>query len=118
MYKLVIAGSREFVNYKLFSEKVDEYISVIGKEKIEIVSGGARGADSMAIRYAKEHNIGCVVFNADWDKFGKSAGYKRNAQMADYGDALLCFWDTVSKGTKHMIDLALNRKLNVTIITY
>jgi hypothetical protein len=43
---------------------------------------------------------------ADWDTYGKSAGYRRNADMAKYSDAVVCFWDGVSKGTKHMIDLA------------
>lgn len=57
-------------------------------------------------------------FRADWDTHGKSAGYKRNSQMADHADMLIAFWDGKSKGTKHMIDLARAKKLIVKVVKY
>ena len=58
------------------------------------------------------------VFPADWDKYGKRAGYLRNVQMAEYADALLAFWDGESRGTKNMIDEALSRGLKVGVKRY
>ena|SRR3990172_8219908 len=71
----------------------------------EIVSGGANGVDFLGEQMAKRCMLQCTVFPADWDKYGKSAGYKRNIQMAEYADALIAVWDGKSKGTKHMIDI-------------
>ena len=55
---------------------------------------------------------------ADWDKYGKSAGYRRNKEMAEVADACICFWDGQSKGTKHMIDIATDMGLKVKIVNY
>lgn len=93
--KVIIAGSRELTN----CDKALDYLD----PSDEIVSGGARGIDSAAIRLAKEHGFRLCVMNADWEKWGKSAGYKRNRQMAEYADKLIAFWDGHSKGTEHMI---------------
>lgn len=83
----------------------------------EIVSGGARGADSLAERYAQENDIQLTVFPAEWDKYGKSAGYRRNHQIIDYADVVLAFWDGQSKGTKHAIELAEKQNKPVFIYT-
>jgi len=85
---------------------MDHLLSNKTTEEIEIVSGTARGADEMGERFAKEKGYALKQFPADWDTFGKSAGYRRNSQMADYADACVVFWDGKSRGTKHMIDLA------------
>jgi hypothetical protein len=55
---------------------------------------------------------------ADWDTHGKSAGFKRNKEMAEVSQGLIAFWDNVSKGTKHMIDIATELKLKTLIIKY
>lgn len=81
----------------------------------EIVSGGARGVDSLAITYAKEHYIPCTIMRADWDKYGKSAGFRRNGDMANYADALIAIWDRESRGTLHMINIAKERGLKVFV---
>lgn len=52
------------------------------------------------------------------DLYGKSAGYKRNSEMAEIADALIAFWDCSSKGTKDMIDIAKNKNLLVRVIKY
>lgn len=100
--KIIIAGSRTFNDYQYLSEQLDLFCK--DKEDIEIVSGMARGADILGYRYAKEHNLKVSSFPADWDVYGKSAGYIRNMQMGDYADYLIAFWDGKSKGTEHMIN--------------
>lgn len=77
---------------------------------IEIVSGTANGADKLGEKYAEEHGYTVKQFPADWDKHGKSAGYKRNTEMGDYCDMAVVFYDGQSKGSQHMIDIM--RKLH------
>lgn len=81
------------------------------QNKVLIVSGGAKGADSLAERYAKEMHFPLIVFPAEWDKYGKSAGYKRNELMHQYIShfkkrGCAAFWDGVSKGTASNFSLA------------
>jgi len=114
--KVVIAGGRTFNDYELLKTKCDEILKDFND--IEIVSGTAKGADRMGEQYAKEMGYGLKLFPADWNKYGKSAGYRRNEQMADYADMLIAFWDGESKGTKHMIDYSNKNKLNVQVVRY
>jgi len=115
--RIVVAGSRDFSNRKLAYKVLD-----IVKEKIdkpfEIVSGCARGADSLGEWWAKDNGINVKRFPADWNTYGKRAGYLRNKEMAEYGTHLILFWDGISKGSKHMLDLAEKNDLNVTVIRY
>ncbi len=85
---------------------------------IEIVSGAYKGGDLLGERYAVERNYPIKQFPADWRRYGKSAGLKRNAEMAIYADALIAFWDGESKGTKNMIDLATQAGLKVKIFYF
>lgn len=117
--KVIIAGSRDFNDYELLKTKVDNILSQKKKtHKIYILSGKARGADSLGERYAAEHSLEVLSFPADWDTFGKRAGVKRNAEMANEADALIAFWDGESHGTKHMIDIATKKGLLVRTIKY
>jgi hypothetical protein len=83
---------------------------------IEVVSGAARGADIAGERWAEERDIPVKQFKADWDKHGKAAGPIRNAQMADYADCLVAVWDGQSKGTRSMIEYAVQRGLLVYVL--
>lgn len=116
MIKLVVAGSRSFTNYELMRIKLNKLRESIGD--FEVVSGKARGADSLGERYAKEYSLPIAEFPADWDRFGKSAGFKRNEQMAQYADAVIVFWDGKSKGSQHMINIAKNKDLPLREIIY
>ena len=113
--KLIVAGSREFNNYELLKKSIQENFQWYEVE--EIVSGTARGADTLGEQFAKEYNIPIKQFSANWDLYGKSAGYRRNAEMANYADALIAFWNGDSKGTMHMINLAKEKNLKVVIIS-
>lgn len=120
-YKVIVAGSRGFKNKKLLFEKLDYYLGpkLEGNEyEVIIVSGTAKGADTLGEEYAARCNLRCIRMPADWNKYGKSAGYIRNEEMAKIADACIVFWDGVSPGTKHMIELALKYKLAVRIVKY
>jgi hypothetical protein len=114
--KIIIAGGRAFNDYNLLCQKCDKLLSL--QVEIEIVSGTANGADKLGERYANKKGYPVKKFPANWEKYGKSAGYKRNEEMAKYADALIAFWDGKSKGTKHMIDLAKRYDLKVKVVTY
>lgn len=114
--KVIIAGGRSFDDYQLLKRKCDEILAEIND--IEIVSGAASGADRLGERYAKEKGYAVKQFPADWSKWGKAAGPKRNKQMAEYGDILIAFWDGESRGTKNMIDLANANNLKVEVFKY
>ncbi|UMB55348.1 DUF2493 domain-containing protein [Lutibacter sp. A64] len=115
--KLIIAGSRTFSDYKKLKEVCDQFLQ--DQNNIEIVSGAYyRGADKLGEQYATEKGFPIKQFPADWKKFRRAAGPKRNQQMAKYADALIAFWDGKSKGTKNMIDLAKKENLKVKRIHF
>ena len=115
--KLIIAGGREFNDYELLKEKLDNLL-INNTDDVEIVSGKARGADSLGEKYAKEKGYPVKEFPAKWNEYGKRAGYLRNEEMALYATHCVCFWDGKSKGTKHMIDLAKKSNLNLRVVSY
>jgi hypothetical protein len=97
--KLIIAGSRTFTDYQLLCQTLAPERHHI----TEVMHGGARGADQLGFRWAVRHHVRSRCFAADWERFGKAAGVRRNHQMAQAGDMLLAFWDGRSAGTRHMI---------------
>lgn len=112
--KVIIAGGREFNNYKLLCEVCDG----MSYKDLEIVSGVARGADKLGVKYAEERGYKIKEFPANWNKYGRSAGPIRNNEMSLYADALIAFWDGKSKGTGNMIKLAKKRNLKLKVIYY
>ena len=104
--RTIIAGSRDIVDYKF----VSNIIRNSGINISTIISGGARGVDSLGVRYAKENNLVYELYIPDWDTFGKRAGFIRNCEMGNNADALIAIWNGTSRGTKHMIDYAMNSK--------
>ena len=116
--KVIIAGGRDFNDIHKVIERVDHHLSKCKHLDIEIVSGTASGADKMGEEYADLRDYKVAQFKPDWDKYGKGAGYKRNAEMADYADALIAFWDGKSRGTMHMINIAKKKGLQVKVVEY
>lgn len=114
--RVIIAGGREFNDYSLLSSVCDHMLQ--NQHYIEIISGTARGADKLGERYAKERGYKIIPFEANWQLYGKAAGYKRNQLMAENANALIAFWDGKSKGTKHMIDIATKKGLKVKVVRY
>lgn len=116
MFKVIIAGGRDFNDYTKLKEFCDKVL--INQTEIEIVSGGAKGSDRLGEQYAKDKGYSLKIFKADWDKYGKGAGMLRNTDMANYADALIVFWDGESKGTKNMLKQAKGKGLKIKICRY
>ena len=114
--KLAVVGSRDFNDYDLLKLKLD----IIHKRKsiTLIVSGGAKGADSLAERWAKENRIELLIFLPDWDKYGKKAGYLRNEDIIKNSDAVIAFWDGESRGTLSSINLAKKYEKSCFIVKF
>ena len=106
--RIIVAGSRDFNNY----EVLDKILSCeINPPFDTIISGDARGADSLGAEWADKHGIPVKYFPAYWETYGKGAGFIRNAEMGEYADMLIAFWDGKSKGTAHMIKtMKMNKK--------
>ena len=114
--RVIVAGGRDFNDADRLTYILDGDFGLDRRDTI--LSGMARGADSLAVEYANEAPTKLERYPAEWDKYGKSAGYKRNEQMAKLAEMLIAFWDGKSRGTKHMIDIALREGLEVHVYRY
>lgn len=114
--KVIICGSRGFTNYKLLKRKMNLYTLALGE--VEVVSGGAEGADKLGERWACENYHKFHVFRPDYAKHGKKAPLVRNQEMVDFADALVAFWDGHSPGTRDVIDRAKAKRLKLRIVYY
>lgn len=114
--KIIIAGSRSITDYEKLASVMSQLTAGVSpRNAYEIVSGGADGVDQLGERWAEEYDCPVARFEADWDKYGKSAGPIRNEKMAVYADILIALWDGESAGTENMIDVALNEGLEVHV---
>ena len=99
--KLAIIGSRTFNDYNFLNEVLESF-----KPKLTlVVSGAAKGADTLGEKWAIQNKIQTLIFPADWEKYGKRAGFIRNEDIIKNCDCVIAFWDGESKGTKHSISL-------------
>ena len=121
MTRMLIAGSRDFQDYRLLCAYLDEITAGIQGE-IEVISGQASGADTLGERYAREHGLKVRRFPARWDQLGRSAGVARNRQMIDYirqeSPIAVFFWDGSSRGTLDTIRRAEKAGIDTRIINY
>ena len=102
--KVIVAGGRDFTDYAHLSTVIFDYAESVGEEvAVSIVSGMARGADKLAVDFAKQEGVKLYDFPAKWDLYGKRAGFIRNDAMSVFADELIVFWDGLSKGTRNMI---------------
>jgi hypothetical protein len=105
--KLAIVGSRTFNDYQLLESTILQNFDIASITYV--VSGGANGADKLGELFAKKHNIETIIYKPDWKKYGKSAGFLRNYDIINAADHVIAFWDGVSNGTKHDIDIATQK---------
>ena len=106
-FKVVVAGGRKFDDYDTLRLTLDNLLEdKLKTHKVVIISGKARGADTLGEWYAKGLGLEVLEFPAEWEKYGRSAGHRRNAEMCSECDALCAFWDGRSAGTNSMIDMA------------
>ncbi len=106
--KLAIIGSRTITSVNL-----SDYLPA---DVTEIVSGGAKGIDTVAADYAREHGVPLTEFLPDYARYRRGAPLKRNAQIADYADEVLVFWDGISQGTMHTVGLFREQGKPITLI--
>ncbi len=106
--KLLIAGSRGITDFNL-AEHIPSNVTVI-------ISGGAKGIDTLAEQYADEHGLEKIIIKPDYNKYRRGAPLKRNEEMVELADEVLIIWDGASKGTKYTADYAKKKNKPVTII--
>jgi hypothetical protein len=112
--KTAVIGTRTFENYPQLCETLDN----LSHKPTEIISGGAKGADALAERYAHDNNIPLIVILANWEQHGKAAGPIRNQQIIEACEQVIAFWDGQSKGTGHTIKTAKAKGKPTKIVNY
>lgn len=115
--KLAIVGSRSFQDSTLLEQILSED-PFKSMDITTIISGAAAGADTVARSYAKKKKLMLIEFPADWLNKGHYAGYLRNMDIIESADAVLAFYDGVSKGTRHSIDIAQQYKKPLYVVKY
>ena len=109
--RTIIAGSRSITDYAV----VEEAVAASGFRPSVVLSGAARGVDTLAFDWGWEQGVPVESYPADWKKLGKHAGAIRNQIMAERADALIAVWDGRSRGTADMIAKAKRRGLKVYV---
>lgn len=103
--KIAVVGSRTWHERSVIEEVLDRALERYGAE-LAIVSGGARGADSIGEDWARRNGVPITVHLPDWSRYGRSAGFRRNELIVRDADCVLAFQMAGSRGTQHSIDLA------------
>jgi hypothetical protein len=111
---VAVIGSRSCNDISFVFSALDE----VSKEHpiTKIISGGARGADSFGKMWADKYNIPTTIFYPNWVVYGKRAGFMRNIDIIENSEFVLAFWDGVSKGTRHSIEIAKDRKIPFIVL--
>ena len=113
---LAIVGSRNFTDYPLFCQLLEDAIQDIKVHTV--ISGGARGVDTMAEQWANDNKRRFVVHLPQWNRYGKSAGPIRNRKIIQDSDQVIAFWDGESRGTQSSIQIAKRLSKPCHIIMY
>ena len=119
--RVIIAGGRDFNDYEYMSTKLNELFkdqNVFNNKAIKVISGMAKGTDTLAIRYADEHKLTKILFPANWKEYPRIAGFLRNNDMLSIATHLIAFWNGESSGTKHMIEIAQMKGIPVWVFEY
>lgn len=115
--RVVVAGSRNYNDYEAFRCLLRGYLTRFDPADVVVITGRAsRGPDNMVVHYCQEHGLPYVSYFADWNTYGKTAGYKRNLQMCEACNYVLVFWDLQSKGSRHMLDIAKRANRHTTAV--
>jgi hypothetical protein len=110
--RVAVIGSRSFNDYELLK-------NVLSEIKVDIlISGGAKGADTLAEKYALKNNIKTEIFYPEWSKYGKKAGFLRNTKIIENADLIVAFWDGTSKGTLDSIEKSKKNNKKIIIINF
>ena len=111
--KIGVVGSRNFDDYKKLEKELNKIEGIT-----EIVSGGAKGADTLAREFAEKNDIKLTEFKPDYEQYGRGAPIRRNKKIVEYSDQIIAFWDGESRGTKNTIDIAEKQDKPIIIIRF
>lgn len=115
MYSVLITGSRGWRDYKAITQALHSILAA--HPDMELISGGADGADKLCEQWAREAGVPVRRFDPDWNKHGRCAGVVRNAEMVACGPAeAVAFWDGESRGTKDAITRCQNAHIPIQIV--
>lgn len=114
--KIAVVGGRDFTDYDLVKSSILDNYNL--DDLSEVVSGGAKGADSLGAKFAKEYNLKLTEFKPDWKKYGRGAGFVRNKLIIEHADVVFAFWDGKSKGTANSINIAKRSNKTLRVISY
>ena len=114
--KYIVAGGRDFDDWI----RLRDALCLLLRPGDTVISGTAAGADRLGEKWAtaQKELVSLDRMPAEWDKYGKRAGYVRNAAMAAKADGVIVFWDGKSQGTRHMIDIAMRIGIDLHIYRY
>lgn len=110
---VAIIGSRTINDKSFVYSKLDKIF--LGRKPDLVVSGGAKGPDTLGVLWARDNQVEVKEFIPDWEKYGRGAGFKRNSQIVEAANLVIAFWDGLSRGTKDSIDKAkkLNKRVEI-----
>lgn len=114
--KILVCGGRKYSNTEKFFDVMMDHVAMFEPEHVTIISGMAKGADTLAANFAKNNGCKLLAFPAHWDKDGKAAGPIRNRRMLDEGKPDLVIAFPGGKGTKHMTDIAIKAGVQVVLV--
>lgn len=114
---IVFTGSRCWPRNRIFI--IRRVIRGLPKQCL-IIHGGALGADSFVDGIARDLAFDVKVYKADWNRYGKSAGFIRNMQMIDKENpniviGFLAEIEVKSKGTRHALRYALSKNISTFV---
>ena len=116
--KIGIVGGRGFNDYESLKKELSKFIEENSISLNYIVSGGAKGADTLAEKFAEENSLEMIVFEPDYEKFGRAATLQRNTQIIENADTVFAFWNGKSRGTHDSIKKAEKLRKKLIIINY
>lgn len=111
--KIAIIGTRECGNINLEQEIINRMLIF---RNDTIISGGARGIDTLAAMYARKHGMKLLEFRPDYATYGRGATFVRNRMIVDVADVVIAFWNGTSRGTKYTINYAKKKHVPIIII--
>ena len=104
--RLALVGSRNFIDYKSFKLAIFKTLQEWNKDISDIkciISGGAKGADTLAEQFAREFNIETQIYRVDWKQYGRGAGLMRNTTIVNDSTNMIAFPSKFGKGTQDSI---------------
>jgi hypothetical protein len=122
--RLAIVGSRNWTDWETFCKYVQTCLTKWGYDKEDsaslqiecVVSGGAKGVDSMARRWAKENGVKCEEYLPDWNKYGRGAGPIRNSKIIELATHVIAFPSRSGRGTQDSIRKALSAEKSIEVM--